>query len=160
NLVNFGRTLGTGDLASGVNERVDPQGTLFKAGTAVPEGWLVTPHDGVGITAAQVTQIIQQGIDQANQVRAQIRLPLGSTTKMVFAVADSTGAVLGLYRMPDATVFSIDVAVAKARNVAYYDDPAQLVSVDELPGVPAGVAFTNRTFRYLALPHFPEGIDT
>jgi uncharacterized protein GlcG (DUF336 family) len=61
--------------------------------------------------------------------------------------------------MPDATVFSIDVAVAKARNVAYYTNPAQLQAVDQLPGVPAGAAFTNRTFRFLALPFFPEGID-
>jgi uncharacterized protein GlcG (DUF336 family) len=78
---------------------------------------------------------------------------------MVFAVADARGEVLGLFRMPDATVFSIDVAVAKARNVAYYDDPAQLQPADQLPGVPAGTAFTNRTFRYVAQPRFPEGID-
>ena len=67
--------------------------------------------------------------------------------------------MLGLYRMPDSTVFSIDVAVAKVRNVAYYDDPAQLQPEDEVPGVPPGVAFTSRTFRYLADPYFPEGID-
>src|SRR4029077_15058247 len=120
----------------------------LKSGTPVPAGWLVLPHDGVGITAAQVNQIIVQGINEANQVRAQIRLPLGQTTKMVFAVADSTGQVLGLYRMPDATVFSIDVAVAKARNVAYYDDPAQLLAVDQVAGLPPGVALTNRTIRY------------
>ena len=79
---------------------------------------------------------------------------------MVFAVADSTGEVLGLFRMPDATVFSIDVAVAKARNVAYYTDPAQLAA--DRPGAracPPGTSFTNRTFRYLAVPRFPEGID-
>jgi uncharacterized protein GlcG (DUF336 family) len=78
---------------------------------------------------------------------------------MVFAVTDLNGNVLGLYRMPDATYFSIGVAVAKARNVAYYDNPAQLQPVDQLPGIAAGVAFTNRTFRYLADPRFPEGID-
>src|SRR5262249_20076080 len=63
-LVNSGRTLGPGNRDSGVNEPVDRLGTRFKDGTAVPEGWLVTPHDGVGITAADVTRIIQQGIDQ------------------------------------------------------------------------------------------------
>ena len=42
---------------------------------------------------------------------------------MVFAVTDLDGNVVGLYRMPDATIFSIDVAVAKARNVAYYANP-------------------------------------
>ncbi len=132
---------------------------LFRNGQPVADGWLVTPHDGVGISAADVQQLVQQGINTANQARAQIRLPLGNRTRMVFAVADSTGQVLGLYRMSDATVFSIDVAVAKARNVAYYDDPAQLVSVDRVPGVAPGVAFTNRTFRYVAQPRFPEGID-
>ncbi|MCI0460252.1 MAG: heme-binding protein [Gemmataceae bacterium] len=152
---------GLGNPNSGQNLVVNPGAAdpFFRQGAPVPEGWLVTPHDGVGITAAEVTRIIQQGIDTANIVRAQIRLPNDVRTKMVFAVADSTGEVLGLFRMPDATVFSIDVAVAKARNVAYYNDPAQLQAVDQLPGVPAGISFTNRTFRYLSLPRFPEGID-
>jgi uncharacterized protein GlcG (DUF336 family) len=67
--------------------------------------------------------------------------------------------VLGQFRMPDATVFSIDVSTAKARNVAYYDDPTALKDIDQVRGIPKGVAFTARTFRYLALPRFPEGID-
>jgi hypothetical protein len=56
--------------------------------------------------------------------------------------------------------------VAKARNVAYYDDPAALQPQDQVdddnngvPDVPAGTAFTNRTFRYLASPFFPTGVD-
>ena len=51
---------------------------------------------------------------------------------MVFAVSDKQGNILGLYRMPDATYFSIDVAVAKARNVAYYANPSQLQPIDEV----------------------------
>ena len=78
---------------------------------------------------------------------------------MVFAVTDTNGEVLGLYRMPDATTFSIDVAVAKARNVAYYADAADLQAIDQVPGIAAGTAFTNRTFRFLAQPRFPSGID-
>ncbi|MCI0460737.1 MAG: heme-binding protein [Gemmataceae bacterium] len=152
--------IGQGNPNSGRNLPLDPGGVVFlRDGQPVPEGWLVLPHDGAGISADEVTRIVQQGISQATQVRAQIRLPLGNRTRMVFAVADSTGQVLGLFRMPDATVFSIDVAVAKARNVAYYDDPAQLVAVDQIAGVPAGTSFTNRTFRYVAQPRFPEGID-
>jgi uncharacterized protein GlcG (DUF336 family) len=119
----------------------------------------VTPHDGVGITAAQVTSIITQGLIQADQTRAQIRLPIGVPAQFVFAVADKDGNIVGLYREPDATVFSIDVAVAKARNVAYYDDASELQAVDQLPGVAAGTAFTARTFRFLAEPLYPEGID-
>jgi uncharacterized protein GlcG (DUF336 family) len=160
-LANFGRSLGVGNPNSGVNEVVDKTQDTLLAGTPVPDGWLVVPHAGAGgaISAADVQRIITQGITEANKVRAQIRLPLGRTTKMVFAVADSTGAVLGLFRMPDATIFSIDVAVAKARNVAYYDDPTQLQPIDQIAGLPRGVSFTNRTFRYTAQPRFPEGID-
>src|SRR6185369_3779218 len=128
----------------------------------------------------------------ANKTRAAIRLPAGQRTKMVIAVADKAGNVLGLYRMPDATIFSIDVAVAKARNTAYYADPAALQNADKVDddllvakgavtvaqlnrlgdknnggvvGTPdlfttnksttrysplSGLAFTNRTFRFLA----------
>lgn len=158
NLVRYGQTLGIGNPNSGANQPIGG-GVTLRSGTLVPEGFLVTPHDGVGITAAQVTQIIQQGVAQALETRAAIRTPLDSLTRMVFAVTDETGEVLGLFRMPDATVFSIDVAVAKARNVAYYANPAQLQPIDQTPGVPPGVAFTNRTFRFLALPRFPEGQD-
>src|SRR5204863_9638347 len=127
-------------------------------GLAAPEGWLVTPHDGVGVTAADVIQIITAGINQANRTRAAIRLPLDSRTRMVFAVTDQTGEILGLFRMLDATIFSIDVAVAKARNVSYYADATQLQVIDN-PGVPPGTALTNRTFRYLSQPRYPEAID-
>jgi uncharacterized protein GlcG (DUF336 family) len=151
--------IGQGDPVAGTFEPVNPQGDKFLSGKPVPQGWLVTPHAGIGLSAAAVQQIIDQGINEAQQTRAQIRLPLGSTTEMAFAVTDETGAVLGLYRMPDSTVFSIDVAVAKARNVAYYNDAAQLQPKDQVPGVPAGTAFTNRTFRYLASPFFPVGIN-
>jgi uncharacterized protein GlcG (DUF336 family) len=162
NLVEFGRTLGLGDTNSGTNVPVDRAGDTLIPGLPVPDGWLVLPHDAPdgSLTAADVTAMVQRGIAEANRTRAAIRLPLDSTAKMVFAVTDNAGDILGLYRMPDATYFSIDVAVAKARNVAYYANPAELQPADRVAGVPAGVAFTNRTFRYLTLPHFPEGINT
>jgi uncharacterized protein GlcG (DUF336 family) len=158
-LANEGSFLGVGSPNSGVNEPINAGGATLASSTPVPDGWLVTPHAGDGLTADDVVRIITQGIAQANQTRAAIRLPLSSTTRMVFAVADNAGNILGLYRMPDATVFSLDVAVAKARNVAYYANPALLQPADQVPGMPPGVAFTNRTFRYLAEPRFPEGID-
>ena len=58
--------------------------------------------------------------------------------------------------MPDATIFSIDVAVTKARNVIWFSEPAGAV---DLPGVPAGTAVTNRTISFGAQPLFPPGID-
>lgn len=161
NLVDFGRTLGVGNPNSGTNQPVNTGGATLLPGSPVPEGWLVLPHasaDGT-LTADDVTAMINRGIAEAKRVRAAIRLPLNSQTRMVFAVTDNTGEVLGLFRMPDATVFSIDVAVAKARNVAYYADPVELQPIDQVANLPKGVAMTNRTFRYLAEPRFPEGID-
>ncbi|REJ92432.1 MAG: hypothetical protein DWQ35_12225 [Planctomycetota bacterium] len=160
-LLEKGQSLGVGDPDSGADQGFD-NGDVTRDGLIVPEGWLVTPHASAvdDITAADVEQIIMQGILAAEEVRAAVRLPLNSRTRMVFAVTDSTGEVLGLYRMQDATTFSIDVAVAKARNVAYYSDPTDLEPIDRIgASVPAGTAFTNRTFRFLAQPRFPSGID-
>jgi len=167
-LTAFGQGLGIGNAnaarnvpvttgADGVANTGD-EDTLI-AGLPAPEGFLVAPRDGVGITAAEVTQIITSGFAQAAKTRAAIRLPLSTATAMVFAVADQEGNIVGLYHMKDATIFSIDVAVAKARNVMYYADPNQLQPIDQVPGVPVGTQLSNRTFRYLALPRFPSAID-
>jgi uncharacterized protein GlcG (DUF336 family) len=75
---------------------------------------------------------------------------------MTIAVTDLNGAVLGLHRMPDATVFSIDVAVAKARNVIYFSGTQ---GTPDLPGIPAGTAVTNRTNGFGAQPFYPPGIE-
>ncbi len=139
---------------------VGPMVTL-ENGTPVPEGFIVTPHaaaDG-SMTAAQVMQIIQSAVQQSEITRAAIRLPLDTPTSQTITVTSDTGEILGLFRMPDSTVFSIDVSVAKARNVDYYNNANTLQPQDEVPGVAPGTAFTARTFRYLADPRFPEGID-
>lgn len=158
NLVSFAKAnfgVGTGAPGAFTFQAIDSTGDLWKTGAIVPSGYLVTPHAGVGISAADVRRIIRQGIEEAKKVRAQIRLPKGERTRMVLAVTDSTGEVLGLYRLPDSTVFSIDVAVAKARNLAYYNS-FEIKSEDRV--LPKGVAFTNRTFRYLAHPRFPISV--
>jgi uncharacterized protein GlcG (DUF336 family) len=158
-LAALGRRLGAGNPDGGVDLPVDPSGQPLKGGALVPSGWLVAPHDGVGLSAADVLQIISQGIARASITRAAFRLPLDSRARDTFAVTDLTGQVLGLYRMPDSPVFAIDTAVAQARNDAYYADAALLQPIDQVPGVLPGVAFASRTIRYLAQPRFPEGID-
>ena len=158
-LFNLAKSLGKGSV-NGSDQQVapGPLGVKLLPGTAQAEGWLVAPSAGTALSAAQVTQIIQQGIAQAEHTRAQIRVQ-PSATSMVFAVSDFDGRLLGVYRMPDATVFSIDVAVAKARNTVYYASAA-LQSQDQVSGIPLGTAFTNRTFRYLAAPKYPSGSST
>jgi len=132
-------------------------GPTASAGPA-PEGYLVTAKAGPvgGLSQAEVMSIVTNAVNTANTTRALIRLPLGVRAKMMIAVADLDGTLLALYRMPDATIFSIDVAVAKARNVAYFSTPA---GAADLPGVPPGTAVTNRTISFGAQPFFPPGID-
>jgi len=145
---------GTGPV-NGTNQPVAAGGVTILAGTMQPDGWLVGPTTGTSLTAAQVNQIVSQGVAQAEETRAQIRVQ-PNPTRMVFAVADTDGSVLGVFRMPDATVFSIDVAIAKSRNTAYYAS-ATIQPADQVGNVPVGTAFTNRTFRYLAVPKYPSG---
>lgn len=124
-----------------------------------PEGMMVAPAPGPlgGLAASDVTTIINDAIATANNTRAVIRLPIGSSTRMAIAVSDLDGTIIGLYRMADSTVFSIDVAATKARNMVYFSG-ASLSSAD-LPGVPTGTAVTSRTIGYGAQPFFPPGIN-
>ncbi len=125
----------------------------------VPEGDLVAPTNGRqgGLTAAEVRQIIDNAVSTANQTRAVIRLPLGSRARMVIAVADLDGTIIGMNRMPDATVFSIDVAASKARNMVYFNSMSRTAA--DLTDVPLGTAVTNRTISFGAQPFYPPGID-
>ncbi len=167
-----------GQAGTGTNSGQDQPlggGALSVAGEAAPSGWLVNPHvspDGSSsLTTADMNQIINAGIAAAQRVRATLRVQSNGDTgqqnvAMTFAISDKSGNILAMYRMPDSTVFSEDVAVAKARNVAYYNDPSQLQQVDQVATqtgsnqlVAAGTSFTSRTFRFLAEPRYPAGVD-
>ncbi len=185
-LLQLGRSIGTG-AGGGNNQILSPDANFSRTGQPVPFGWLVAPHDSPtnsGLTAEVVRSIIDQGVATAMQTRAAIRLDVdnnfrpGVRTAMVLSVADTNGEVLGLFRMKDATIFSIDVSVAKARNTAYYADPVALQPADRVdfngdgvfdpiqtgivPGgdtLPLGTAVTNRSLRFLAEPRFPTGTE-
>ena len=148
-----------------VNQTTQPAGTSPGSGVGTfligpldspgppPEGDLVAAQAGPlgGLSQSDVQGIIDAAVAAANQTRAVIRLPIGSRARMTIAVADLDGTILALHRMADGTIFSIDVAVAKARNVVYFGNA--------LSGVPAGTAVTNRTIGFGAQPLFPSGID-
>src|SRR5437867_6762833 len=128
-----------------------------RGAAGVADGWLIGPFMSTELTQAEVTDIVSQAVAQALKTRAAIRLPMGISTRMVIAVSDLQGTIRGLFRMPDSTIFSIDVAVAKARNVVYFSGPNRVPS--DLPGVPIGTAVTNRTISFGAQPLYPPGID-
>ena len=124
-----------------------------------PEGDLIAPtrRTNGGLTLSDVQTNLNDAEATANKTRAAIRLPLEFRARMAIAVADLDGTLIGLRRMPDATVFSIDVAVGKARNVVYFNGPNR--TANDLPGVPMGTAVTNRTIGFGSQPLFPPGID-
>jgi len=128
-----------------------------RAAAGVADGWLIGPFASTELTQAEVTDIVSQAVAQALKTRAAIRLPMGISTRMVIAVSDLLGTTRGLFRMPDSTIFSIDVAVAKARNVVYFSSPTRVPS--DLAGVPLRTAVTNRTISFGAQPLYPPGID-
>jgi uncharacterized protein GlcG (DUF336 family) len=144
--------------ASGKADGTFTVGPMASGGPA-PEGDLIAEHGSKfpnGLTMAQVEQIVQQAVTTGNETRAAIRLPVGSRARFVIAVADLDGSLLALYRMPDATIFSVDVAVAKSRNVIFWSGAG---ATADLPGVPPNTAVTNRTVGYGGQPLFPEGIN-
>jgi uncharacterized protein GlcG (DUF336 family) len=129
------------------------------SGGAAPEGDLIAEHGSSladGLTLAQVQLVVHQAVTTGDLTRAAIRLPAGERARFVIAVADLDGSLLALYRMPDATVFSVDVAVAKARNVIYFSGAN---ATSDLPGIPPNTAVTTRTVGFGGQPLFPEGID-
>lgn len=152
-----------------VNQTTRPPGTSAAAavdgtylvgpreGAPVPEGYLVSPKGGAMLSVSEVRDIIEKVLDRANRTRANIRLPLGTRARFVIAVTDLNGNILGLNRMPDSTIFSIDVAVTKARNVVYFSSPN--ADPRDLVGLPRGTAVTNRTIGFGAQSFFPSGID-
>jgi uncharacterized protein GlcG (DUF336 family) len=124
-----------------------------------PEGDLITPVAGPlgGLSASDVQTILGNAEATANTTRSAIRLPIGSRARMVIAVADLDGTIIGLRRMSDSTMFSVDVAASKARNMVYFNSSARIAG--DLNQVPMGTAVTNRTIGFGAQPLFPPGID-
>ncbi len=135
----------------------DPSRFVFGpvSGGFAADGWLVGPLSGSRLSAQQVNQIVMNAFNEAKRTRAAIRLPLGSPTSMVIAVGDVDGTILGVFRMTDSTIFSIDVAITKARNVVWFSTDGSR----DLPGVPYGTAITNLTLYYGGQPFFPIGIN-
>ncbi len=140
----------------------DPAGVVVapSAGDTDPFGWQIGPRaDPLGnLSEADVRRIVQQGIDGANGTRAAIRLPLGTTTKMIFGICNLDGLILGAFRMEDAPIFSFDVSLTKSRAVVYFSGTS-VHPDDRTAGVPLGTAVTTRTLGFLTQPFYPPTID-
>jgi len=98
----------------------------------------------VKLLAADVDAMLNAAAARSDRVRAAIRRPLGSAMRCFVAVVDTDGVVLGCIRTPDATLFSFDVAIQKARTAAYFSSDT--------------VAFTTRGLGFIAQGFFPPGL--
>ena len=103
------------------------------------------------LSKAEVAEIISTAAARAAITRAGIRLPLGLPAEVFISVVNNPNnpgeapTVLGTFRTPDATIFSWDVSVQKARTALFFSDATR--------------AFSARTVGFLAQTMYPPGID-
>jgi len=118
---------------------------------------------GQVLTASDVQQIITNAANRASNTRAAIRRPIGSAAQVFICVADLDGTILGMWRTPDATIFSYDVAAQKARTVVAFSDPNDGMGIilRTFLNVPNGapLAASTRAIGFLSQRYFPPGID-
>jgi uncharacterized protein GlcG (DUF336 family) len=123
-----------------------------RGGQQAPEGYLLGPRASRAgsLSIDDVRRIIDQSVATAFRTRAAIRLPINQPTRMAISVADEAGEILAVFRMPDSTFFSVDVALTKARNAFYF-------STREGYEVLRNYVVTNRYARYEWEPQPPAG---
>jgi uncharacterized protein GlcG (DUF336 family) len=131
---------------------------------------------GSALSPAEVRAVLEEAFKIMSRARAQIRRPLDTPAQVSITVVDSWGTPLGLVRSPDAPIFGTDVALQKARTVAFFSNAkaGALLFADPDLGVAPTVAatrtfladtaaltgksaFSNRAVGLLARPYFPDG---
>ena len=106
------------------------------------------------LSETEVRSIISYAADRARTTRAGIRLPIGIHMEVFITVVNNPNqpgvepTVLGTFRAGEATMFSWDVAVQKARTALYY-------SSRDLLGFGRNIAMSTRTVGFLAQSHYP-----
>jgi len=110
------------------------------------------------LTATEVSNIIYFAAQRVKITRAGIRLPIGTQMEVFITVVNNpnmpgvTPTVLGTFRTGEATFFSWDVAVQKARTALYY-------SSHDFLGFGLDIAMSTRCVGFLAECNYPPGID-
>jgi uncharacterized protein GlcG (DUF336 family) len=103
------------------------------------------------LSAEEVTAILARGAERAISTRAGIRLSVGQPARVFITVVNNPGdrsvaaTILGTFRMADATLFSWDVAVQKARTALYFSSQQR--------------ALSTRAVGFLSQGLFPPGIE-
>jgi uncharacterized protein GlcG (DUF336 family) len=110
------------------------------------------------LNAVEVSSIIDFAAKRVKITRAGIRLPIGTQMEAFITVVNNPDmdgvapTVLGTFRTGEATLFSWDVAVQKARTAVFY-------SRHDFLGFGLNVAMSTRCVGFLAQRFYPPGID-
>lgn len=103
------------------------------------------------LSQGEVREIIAAAAARSAKTRAGIRLPLGTSAKVFISVvgnpykAGEPPPILGVFRTGEATMFSWDVSVQKARTAVFFSN--------------SQLAQSTRTIGFLAQRFFPPGLD-
>jgi uncharacterized protein GlcG (DUF336 family) len=124
--------------------------------------------DGL-LTAAEVRALLELAFAVMSAARGQIRHPLDSRAQVTMSVVDTSGAVLGIVRAPDAPVFGIDVSLQKARTAVFFSSQAIAATLNSSSSADVrafyaaaqqffdGHAFSDRAIGNIHRPFFPDG---
>ncbi|MBS0664352.1 MAG: heme-binding protein [Verrucomicrobia bacterium] len=102
------------------------------------------------LTESEVRSILAKAAARTLYTRGGIRLPRGQPAAVFITVVNNPAqagvapTVLGTIRTPDATIFSWDVAIQKARTAVFFSSKAR--------------AFSTRTVGFLAQSMYPPGL--
>jgi uncharacterized protein GlcG (DUF336 family) len=102
---------------------VTPDGLPFlgrNSGPVTNPRGSISPPAGVGLTADEVRSILDRSLGVAQEARAQIRQPNGSSVHVNVHICDRDGNELGYASTPDAPLFGSDVALQKCRAAAIF----------------------------------------
>ena len=103
------------------------------------------------LTSDDVRRIISAAAARSRDTRAGIRLPIGTAAKVFITVVNNPDknaeapAVLGIFRAGEATMFSWDMALQKARTAVFFSNRQ--------------LAMSTRTVGFLAQRYYPPGLD-
>ena len=89
--------------------------------------------------------MVQQAANHAEGTRAAIRNPKGVPERVWICVTDLNGNICGSFRTDDATPFSFDVHVQKARTAAFFSNNM--------------VGFSCRAIGFMTQTSFPPGVS-
>jgi uncharacterized protein GlcG (DUF336 family) len=110
------------------------------------------PGGAARLSALEVSNIIVAAANRARTTRAALRLPRGQPTQMFISVVNNPNSngvppvVLGTFcTLTDATRFSWDIAVQKARTCVFVSATNR--------------AYSARTVNFLSQSTYPPGID-